>query len=453
MAEDKRTSDANILNFMTKTDEQIQDFINEKNPHEINKNLTDSEGQFDKSSRRSLVERYFSKIEAGSLRGSIFAMSSLALGTGCLALPLQFKNMSLFFAMLVLIFSGMSAYWSLSIMILSSIKYKSFDYSKLVFHVFGKCFSMVLDITILIYIFGILISYQVISNRIFNIVYDFLGSFIYYCFINKEDYSNYDKQGGWKEQVWKHAYLIYPIMFGISILILIPLCLLKDISKMRFASLAGICIILYSIIVVTIEFPFFFYDYLTTDDPKKSEKINLFDISTGFTDQLLFFKGAGTIFFAYTCHVGAFPVYKTLKNNGLRRIQKVFRRSIILDTVLYVLIGICGYLSVPYDVPALIINRTSIFKNDAFMIIGRLGIAITLMLTLPANYNAFRLSFLEQMYGSTELTDKKNLLITIPTILIATMVAVLYDKISDYISILGGFCSVIIAFVFPGNLN
>jgi hypothetical protein len=162
MAEDKRTSDANFLNFMTKTDEQIQDFINEKNNPEINRN-TDSEGQFEKSSRRSLVERYFSKIEAGSLRGSIFAMSSLALGTGCLALPLQFKNMSLLFALIVLIFSGLAAYWSLSIMILSSIKFKSYDYSKLVFHVFGKCFSMVLDITILIYIFGILISYQVIS--------------------------------------------------------------------------------------------------------------------------------------------------------------------------------------------------------------------------------------------------------------------------------------------------
>jgi hypothetical protein len=85
------------------------------------------------------------------------------------------------------------------------------------------------------------------------------------------------------------------------------------------------------------------------------------------------------------------------------------------------------------------------------MIIGRLGIAITLMLTLPANYNAFRLSFLEQVYGSTDLTNKKNLLVTIPTILIATFIAIKYDKINDYISILGGFCSVIIAFIFPGK--
>jgi len=130
----------------------------------------------------------------------------------------------------------------------------------------------------------------------------------------------------------------------------------------------------------------------------------------------------------------------------------VFKRSIILDTVLYVIIGITGYLSVPYGVPPLIINRISIFNNDFAMIIARLGIAITLMLTLPANYNAFRLSLLEQLYGNTELSDKKNLLITIPTILISAFIAILYDQILNYISILGGFCSVIIAFVFPGIL-
>jgi amino acid permease len=91
----------------------------------------------------------------------------------------------------------------------------------------------------------------------------------------------------------------------------------------------------------------------------------------------------------------------------MRRIQKVFRRSIVLDVVLYIILGITGYLSVPYNVPPLIIDRISIFSNDFLMIIGRLGIAITLMLTLPANYNAFRLSMLEQIYGNTEVTNQR----------------------------------------------
>jgi hypothetical protein len=167
MTEEGRVSDTNFFGFISKTDEQIQDYVNEKDPNEVNlvKRNTDEQTIEDsRGSRRSLTERFFSKIEAGSLRGSIFAMSSLALGTGCLALPLQFKNMSLFLALIVVVLSGLAAYWSLSIMIISSIKHKSHDYSKLVFHVYGKCFSMILDITILIYIFGVLISYQVIST-------------------------------------------------------------------------------------------------------------------------------------------------------------------------------------------------------------------------------------------------------------------------------------------------
>ncbi len=242
------------------------------------------------------------------------------------------------------------------------------------------------------------------------LVYNFIGSFIYYCFINRDEYRSYDDtatESGWKTQVWKQSYLLYPIMFGIAIFILIPLCLLKDISRMRIASIAGICIILYSILVVVFEFPFFLHDYLTSEDPEKNKPINWYDISKGFTSELYFFKGAATIFFAFTCHVGAFPVYKSLKNNAMRRIQKVFRRSIVLDCVLYIILGITGYLSVPYNVPPLIIDRLTIFSNDFLMIIGRLGIAITLMLTLPANYNAFRLSMLEQIYGNTEVTNQR----------------------------------------------
>jgi membrane protein DedA with SNARE-associated domain len=43
-------------------------------------------------------------------------------------------------------------------------------------------------------------------------------------------------------------------------------------------------------------------------------------------------------------------------------------------------------------------------------------------------------------------------MITIPTLLITCLIGALYDSIISYISILGGFCSVTIAFLFPGLL-
>jgi len=397
----------------------------------------------DQPTRRSIRDRYFSKIEAGSVRGSIFAMSSLALGTGCLAIPIQFQQMSVLAGMIMLVLAAIASYWSLSIMIMASRKSGAKDYSKLVFIIFGKGLSSFLDLIILIYIFGILVSYQVI-------IYDFLGNTVYSLFISQNDYPSYENN--FKPEFWKKAYIIYPIMYGIASVILMPLCLLKDIGKMRFISLFGIISLLYTILVIVCEFPFYFHDYLT-NPLKKDKSINWYDISVGFTSSLYFFQGASVFFFSYTCHAGAFPVFKSLKNNIQRRVEKVFRRSVIFDALLYILVGLCGYLSVPDSkVPALIINRYNLFENDYFIILGRFSMALALIMNIPANYNAFRISFLEQVFGDTEVTNKRNYLITIPTILISTLIAALYDDILKYINLLGGFCSVILAFVFPGLL-
>jgi hypothetical protein len=117
--------------------------------------------------RKSLMNRIFSPMDEGSLRGSIFAMSSLALGTGCLALPCKFGQMSFVVALVMLVIGSICAYWSLVIMIEASRKTNTMDYSRLAKESLGPKMALLLDIIILIYIFGILISYQVISKYSF----------------------------------------------------------------------------------------------------------------------------------------------------------------------------------------------------------------------------------------------------------------------------------------------
>lgn len=264
-----------------------------------------------------------------------------------------------------------------------------------------------------------------------------------------DSYKSYDD---FKSKLWETAAYQFPLMYLICAL-LIPLCLLKDISKMRIASLFSICSLMYAIFVIIIECPWYFSDFLDkqTSEPEKY-KVNWWDISSGFDKHLFFFRGTATVFFAFTCHVGAFPVFKTLKNNVTRRVNKVFQRSILLDVVLYIIVGVTGYLTQPVDTPDLIINRNKYFKNDLAMIIARLLIAVNLILSTPANYNAFRLSILEIIWKTSEVDNKQNFLITIPTLLITCLIGALYTGITAYISILGGFCSVVIAFLFPGLL-
>lgn len=199
-------------------------------------------------------------------------------------------------------------------------------------------------------------------------------------------------------------------MYGICLLI-IPLCLLKDISKMGMASILSIFTLIYAIIVIIVECPIYFANFLKNHDWKND--VNWFDITTGFDKNLYFFRGTASIFFAYTCHAGAFPVYKSLKNNITRRVNKVFMRSILLDIVLYVIVGLCGYLTEPINTHDLIIYRNKLLNNDIAMDLARLGIAFNLILSSPANYNGFRLSIMETIWGTTEITDKRYILISL----------------------------------------
>jgi hypothetical protein len=69
---------------------------------------------------------------------------------------------------------------------------------------------------------------------------------------------------------------------------------------MRFASMFGICALIYSILVVVIESPWFLKHYLDNykeDDP--STHANWFDITKGFTKELNFFTGVATVFFHF----------------------------------------------------------------------------------------------------------------------------------------------------------
>ena len=75
-----------------------------------------------------------------------------------------------------------------------------------------------------------------------------------------------------------------------------------------------------------------------------------------------------------------------------------------------------------------------------------------LILSTPANYNAFRISFFEVVWGEDKIGDCKNYAVTIPILLITTVTGALYSDIIAYITLLGGFCSVIITFLFPGLL-
>ena len=144
--------------------------------------------------------------------------------------------------------------------------------------------------------------------------------------------------------------------------------------------------------------------------------------------------------FSFYIHVTlAFPVYKTLRNNTTRRIKKVFKRSILLDISVCVLIATSSFITSPLDSPDLILYRPNLksFDPDYFILVAKIGIIFNLFFSTPANYAGLRLSFFELVWRNTNITNKKNIIVTACILTLVILIGALYDKILDYIELLG----------------
>ena len=392
---------------------------------------------------RNLFDRICGKMRTGSLRGSIFAMTSLSIGTGCLSFTKKVIQFGFVWFGVFLIISAFAIYWSLVGMIRVSRKHGDLEYSSSVKKILGNIPALSVDIMTALYSFGIIITYQVI-------IFTLVGRTVYEFFIDKDIYTEYK---AYEEYEWNTPIYNIIVLLVISLL-LIPLCLAKDIGKMKFFSLFGIIALFYTIIVLIVQCPLFFTHYLNNvyKSEDKSTHANWFDITRSFNSDLDFFTGFATVIFSFACHQGAFPVFRTLKKNNDRRIKKVFRRSIILDLCIYFLIYISSFLTTPLESEDLIIFRKSIFENDIFMNIAKISIIFELFFLIPSNFNSLRCSLFHLIFGNEDVETVRNIVLTLVTLCLSSLIGACYKGILTYISLLGGFCCTTICFLIPGSM-
>ena len=379
----------------------------------------------------------------GSISGAIFAMTSLSIGTGCLTFTKKVIEFGFVWFGVVLVLGGIATYWTLSGLIRSARKKGDSEYSSIVKKELGSFPAVLVDIMTCLYSWGLIITYEIIMNSL-------IGRVIYIFFQDKEYYPSFSN---YEDRVWDTLKIKSIVLAAINAL-LIPLCLAKDIGKMRFFSLFGIIALFYTIIVLVIESPFYWKHYLNNIYIKedKSTHANWFDLTRAFNANLDFFTGFATIAFSFSCHQGALPVYRSLNPNNESIMNKVFRSSIILDLVIYFLIYIASFLTNPLKSDDLIIFRESIFSNDIFMNIAKISIFLELFFLIPSNYNSFRCSLFHIIFGNENIKTIPNIILTVFTLIISAVIGAAYREISNYISLLGGFCCTTYCFFVPGWL-
>ena len=141
-------------------------------------------------------------MQEGSILGGVFALSSLALGTGAFSIPIRCTQLGLVWYLVFIFAASAAAYWTLTGLIRSSRTVHGVDYSPTVRAIVGNCAAVLIDVIIVIYLFGVFVQYMVI-------IYALVGRTIFELFIGTDDYKDFDQ---YESEVWDGASLKYPIM-------------------------------------------------------------------------------------------------------------------------------------------------------------------------------------------------------------------------------------------------
>lgn len=158
-----------------------------------------------------------------------------------------------------------------------------------------------------------------------------------------------------------------------------------------------------------------------------------------------------TMIYAMSFQFGVIPVYRNVKVSIVRKNLKVTQRSMVMVTVILMCTCTFGYLSVPYNTPGIIMFRNwqNVFDHDYFMFFGKIGVFFTLIAIYPTHFNGFRLTIFKIFTGKIEFTNLMSFIVSLFLVCLSATVAVFYNTVINYFSIVGGFIAVLLFYLTP----
>lgn len=372
-------------------------------------------------------------------------MTNACLGTTIFTFALKAKTFGLVWFLLAVVLVGIINYWTIMAGAKASSKYNEDDYSELTEKILGKKARFILNCILVVYSYACMMCFLALLFPLF-------GRFIQNIVYNKR-YETYDD---FLDDKWGKLYIKVPFYIGASLAISL-MCLIDDINKLSFSSYIGVGAMIYTLLVITVQCHSYYQYYKKHFYLKNVESThpNWTNLGDAFKKDLDFFKGMANLFCAYACHPNIFPVYAGFKEDkgdrkeGLRKMSLGTIFATVLTTVLHILSIVCSFLTDPLTPEDLIIYRKSKDGGkDIFMAIAKLAVFVSLIFTLPSYYFTLRLCVSNSfMHG--KITTKFNKIFTFCSVFGCAVIAIIYDKILNYLSYIGGFISVFICYLIP----
>ncbi|SCW01945.1 LAFE_0E10726g1_1 [Lachancea fermentati] len=169
-----------------------------------------------------------------------------------------------------------------------------------------------------------------------------------------------------------------------SAVLIVPLSLIRRLDGLKYSSILGLFAIGY---LVCLIYGTFIYDVVLTNNYKEFRG----DVSWVRVYDLKGMVSTFTIIiFAYTASMNMFSIINELKDNSMTNISKVINGSIGISTLLYVSVGLCGYLTFGSKVLGNIMLNYD--PNSRWSQLGKLCLGFVVILSFPLMFHPCRIA-------------------------------------------------------------
>ncbi|KAL7982642.1 hypothetical protein Chor_010240, partial [Crotalus horridus] len=261
------------------------------------------------------------------------------------------------------------------------------------------------------------------------------------------------------------------LVVAVTFLIILPLCLLKNLGYLGYTSGFSLtCMVFFLIVVIYKKFQLScpFLDRNATDATFSNFS---FDTEACRPKYVTFNSKSvyalPTIAFAFVCHPSVLPIYSELKDHSQKRMQMVTKISFFAMFVMYFLTAIFGYLTFYESVQSNLLHKYQ-NKDDILVLTVRVAVIVAVILTVPVLFftvteevipsRSLRLAMAQVRSSIFELARKtkfhlcQHIVVTLILLMIINLLVIFIPSMKDIFGVVGTTSANMLIFILPSSL-
>lgn len=312
--------------------------------------------------------------EGSSVTSSVINTVNTIIGSGILVLPYAFRTDAILLGSFIIIFAGIANGFG---MILQSASAKFLPPGTATF--FTVCritypkLSVIFDLAIFLQCFGVNVSYLVLTGDLLPFVFTF---------------------DGWDTYSMKVFYIV------LSTSMIVPLCMLRKIDSLKYASVVALIAIFYICLLIQGSFLYAFSQGYSNIPTEKLGEISIVE-PQGIKP---IFKTLGIIVLAYTCPT-QFSIVGELSNPTIKRTSKITYISMSIVAIVFLSVALCGYLTFGDKLTG---NILLMYDNNIYSQTGRSLLVLMVILSFPLMFHPARVSINNIYHVFSEKVNSTN---------------------------------------------